>query len=221
MKFISSVVLAALASSVHGHYFFDKLIIAGKETASNEYVRASTRQTKYNPIKWENVRDGSTPDLEDIRCNQGSFASAGRTKTAEIAAGTKVGFKLAVGATMQHPGPGFAYLSKAPTTAQAYAGDGDWFKIYETGVCDTSKDFTKEAWCTWDKNVIEFDIPKNTPDGEYLLRVEHIGMFNTNVTTRPPGCTDISFQASTVPTLARPSSTLRTAFPNPFNPTHH
>ncbi|KAH7367437.1 glycosyl hydrolase family 61-domain-containing protein [Plectosphaerella cucumerina] len=172
MKFTTSVVLAALASS---------LIIAGKETASNEYVRASTRQTKYNPIKWENVRDGSTPDLEDIRCNQGSFASAGRTKTAEIAAGTKVGFKLAVGATMQHPGPGFAYLSKAPTTAQAYAGDGDWFKIYETGVCDTSKDFTKEAWCTWDKNIIEFDIPKNTPDGEYLLRVEHIGVHGAHV----------------------------------------
>jgi hypothetical protein len=181
MKLTVATALTALAPSVYGHYFFDKLVIDGRETGSNQYIRASTRPTKYNPIKWENVRDNSTPDLDDIICNQGAFTNAGNTETAEIQAGTKVGFKLAVGATMQHPGPGLAYLSKAPTTAQTYKGDGEWFKIYETGVCDTGLDFTSTAWCTWDKNLIEFNIPEDTPNGEYLLRVEHIGVHGAHV----------------------------------------
>jgi hypothetical protein len=174
---LSSVLLAAgLAQSAYAHYFWDKLIIEGKETGANQYVRSNTRPAKYNPIKWENVRDNSTPDLDDIRCNQGAFQSAGKTQTAEIKAGSKVGFKLAVGATMQHPGPALAYLSKAPTTANTYKGDGDWFKIWETGICDTSADIKSNAWCTWDKSSVEFNIPKDVPDGEYLLRVEHIGV---------------------------------------------
>ncbi|KAL6364161.1 hypothetical protein LRP88_02077 [Fusarium phalaenopsidis] len=181
MKLTVATALAALAPSVYGHYFFDKLVIDGRETGSNQYIRASTRPTKYNPIKWENVRDNSTPNLDDIICNQGAFTNAGNTETAEIQAGTKVGFKLAVGATMQHPGPGLAYLSKAPTTAQTYKGDGEWFKVYETGVCDTGLDFTSTAWCTWDKNLIEFNIPEDTPNGEYLLRVEHIGVHGAHV----------------------------------------
>lgn len=183
MKLTSTVaVLTGLAQSAHGHYFFDKLIINGKETNSNQYIRASTRPVKYNPIKWENVRDNSTPDLDDIRCNQGAFSNAGKTQVAEIAVGTKVGFKLAVGATMQHPGPAFFYLSKAPTgSVKSYAGDGEWFKIWETGVCNTSANFTTNAWCTWDKNVIETTIPAGVPEGEYLLRGEHIGMRSRHV----------------------------------------
>ncbi|KAK6215679.1 fungal cellulose binding domain-containing protein [Colletotrichum tabaci] len=180
MKF-SAVVLAAIAPLVSAHYFFDTLIVDGKATKSFEYVRSNTRQAKYNPTKWENVRDGMTPDLPDFRCNKGAFTFAAKTGTLEVKAGSKVAFKLGVGATMQHPGPAIVYMSKAPSTAKAYEGDGDWFKVYEESVCNKGGDFKGNAWCTWDKNTVEFTVPKDTPNGEYLIRVEHIGVHGAHV----------------------------------------
>lgn len=31
-------------------------------------------------------------------------------------------------------------------------------------------------WCTWDKARVRFTIPKDTPSGQYLVRLEHIAM---------------------------------------------
>lgn len=73
-------------------------------------------------------------------------------------------------------GPALYYMSKAPGgDVKTYDGSGDWFKIGETGVCNEGGDFTKDAWCTWDKNTLTATIPSDTPSGEYLLRFEHIG----------------------------------------------
>lgn len=173
---ISLASLAAIVPFVSAHYFFDVLVIDGKETNSMQYVRSNTREAKYNPTKWDNIRDDMTPDKLDFRCNKGAFTFAGQTGTAEVKAGSKLAMKLAVGATMQHPGPALVYMSKAPTTADAYEGDGEWFKIFEESVCNKDGDFTRDAWCTWDKDRIEFTIPADLPDGEYLIRPEHIGM---------------------------------------------
>ncbi|EEY22448.1 fungal cellulose binding domain-containing protein [Verticillium alfalfae VaMs.102] len=153
MRF-SILAVAALTPLASAHYFFDKLIIDGVETRSNEFVRSNTRPAKYNPTKWENVRDDMTPDVNDFRCNKGAFTFAGQTGTAEVKAGSKLAVKLAVGATMQHPGPALVYMSKAPATAKAYEGNGEWFKIFEES---------------------------DTPDGEYLIRPEHIGVHGAHV----------------------------------------
>lgn len=73
-------------------------------------------------------------------------------------------------------GPGLVYMSRAPgDNVKAYDGSGDWFKIFQEGVCNSGGDFTTNAWCTWDRNWIAARIPANTPNGEYLVRVEHIG----------------------------------------------
>jgi hypothetical protein len=173
---LSLLTAAAIAQLASAHYFFDVLIIDGKETKSLQYVRENTRQIKYNPTKWKNPLDGMTPDLTDFRCNKGAFTSADKTQVAEVKAGSKLAMKLAVGATMRHPGPASVYMSKAPSTVQTYEGDGDWFKIFEEGICDKTKDIKGEAWCTWDKNTVDFTIPAGTPDGEYLIRPEHIGV---------------------------------------------
>ncbi|KAH7244543.1 putative endoglucanase [Fusarium redolens] len=178
---ISLASLAAMVPFVSAHYFFDVLVIDGKETNSMQYVRSNTRDAKYNPTKWDNIRDDMTPDKLDFRCNKGAFTFAGQTETAEIKAGSKLAMKLAVGATMQHPGPALVYMSKAPTTADAYEGDGEWFKIFEESVCNKDGDFTRDAWCTWDKDRIEFTIPADLPDGEYLIRPEHIGVHGAHV----------------------------------------
>jgi hypothetical protein len=66
-------------------------------------------------------------------------------------------------------------MSRAPGSVKEYDGSGDWFKIFQEGVCNTGGDFTTDSWCTWDRNWIAATIPKDTPDGEYLVRFEHIG----------------------------------------------
>jgi hypothetical protein len=173
---LSLLATTLIAPLVSAHYFFDTLVIDGLETTPNQYVRSNTRPEKYNPTKWINTRDDMTPDMPDFRCNKGSFTFAGQTGTVEVKAGSKLAMKLGVGATMQHPGPGLVYMSRAPGAANQYEGDGDWFKIHEEGICDTTKDIKSDAWCTWDKDRIEFTVPADLPDGEYLIRSEHIGV---------------------------------------------
>ncbi|KAJ4987650.1 Polysaccharide monooxygenase Cel61a 4 [Stagonosporopsis vannaccii] len=185
MKF-SALALAAIAQVASAHYFFDTNIVGGTTQPSFKYVRQSTRPTKYNPIKFSSnpatdLRDGSTIDGPDARCNQGAFSSAGKTEVLTVNAGDEVRAKLAVGAKFQHPGPGLVYMSKAPTgSVKAYDGSGDWFKIYEEGVCDGG-DFTSTAWCDYNRDFIAAKIPKDTPNGEYLVRFEHIGVHRSHV----------------------------------------
>ncbi|KAH8730439.1 glycoside hydrolase [Phaeosphaeriaceae sp. PMI808] len=178
---LSLLTAAAVAQLASAHYVFDTIVPDGVPAKTGQYVRQNTRQANYNPTTWENVRDDMTPDSTDFRCNKGAFTNAGKTQTLEVKAGSKVAMRLGAGSSMLHPGPGLVYMSKAPTTAQAYEGEGDWFKIFEQGVCDKTKDFTRDAWCTWGKDRIEFTIPKDLPDGEYLLRPEHIGIHGNHV----------------------------------------
>jgi hypothetical protein len=179
MKF--SIVLA-MANVASAHYFFNA--VSGK---GEKYVRASTRQTAYNPIKFSSnpaadIRDGSTIDGPDARCNQGAFTNAGKTDVLTVAAGEEVKVTLGVGATMQHPGPALAYMSRAPgDDVKAYDGSGDWFKVFEEGVCNQGAALTDSAWCTWDRNYVSAKVPKDTPDGEYLMRFEHIGVHRSHV----------------------------------------
>jgi hypothetical protein len=176
MKFTIAAAAAIMAPLAAAHYTFDVLTVDGVNSGPNEFIRSNTRQEKFNPTKWTNPLDDMTPDSLDFRCNKGSFTFAGQTKTAEVKPGSKLSVHLAYGATMQHPGPATVYMSKAPGTAQAYEGDGDWFKISQDGICNQQGDFLKDAWCTWDKSTIDFTIPEGTPDGEYLIRPEHIGL---------------------------------------------
>ncbi|KAH7347676.1 glycosyl hydrolase family 61-domain-containing protein [Plectosphaerella cucumerina] len=185
MKF--SLVVGALAQVASAHYFFDTNIINGVAQPSWRYVRDFTRATKYNPIKFSSnppadIRDNSHVDGPDIRCNQGAFASAGRTQVLTVNAGDEVRVRLGVGASMEHPGPSMVYLSRAPgDNVKAYDGSGDWFKIFQEGVCNSGADFTTNAWCSWGRNWIAAKIPANTPNGEYLFRAEHIGIHRSHV----------------------------------------
>lgn len=185
MKF-SAALIAAVAQVASAHYFMDKAIVGGTETAAFKYVRQSTRATKYNPIKFSSnpaadIRDNSHVDGPDIVCNQGAFSSAGKTDVLTVKAGDEIRLKLAVGAKFQHPGPEMVYLAKAPSSVKTFDGkDGNWFKIHELGVCDGG-DFTSTAWCDYNRDYIAAKIPKDTPNGEYLARFEHIGVHRSHV----------------------------------------
>lgn len=133
----SLALLASMMPLASAHYFFEKLVVNGQ--ASADYVRSNTRQTAYMPTKWINTFDNTTPDSIDFRCNVGATNKAAKA-TAKVKAGDSLAMTLGVGAKMEHPGPGQAYMSKAPTTAGAYDGSGDWFKIHQETICNPSGD---------------------------------------------------------------------------------
>ena len=80
----------------------------------------------------------------DLRCNKGASAGDG-TQTYDVKAGDKVGFKLAYNEFIEHPGPGFVYMSLAPSgDVSSYEGDGDWFKVWESGMNGPAAD--ENSW---------------------------------------------------------------------------
>jgi hypothetical protein len=168
-----AALFASMMPMASAHYFFDKLIVNGE--ASADSIRSNTRQTAYLPTKWKNTFDNTTPDSVDFRCNVGATNKPAKG-TAKVKAGDSLAMTLGVGAKMEHPGPAQVYMSKAPTTAGAYDGSGDWFKIHQETICNPGGDIKKDAWCTWGKDRVSFEIPQGIPDGDYLIRSEHIGL---------------------------------------------
>ncbi len=72
--------------------------------------------------------------------------------------------------TFYHPGPAQIYLSRAPGDDDLlrYRGEGDWFKIAYAGPKDD------QTWQLWPGvSDFNFTIPKHTPPGKYLMRIEH------------------------------------------------
>lgn len=167
-KFTALLAAAALIPSAFAHYNFESLIVNGEATEPYQYVR----RTKNANSPVEDVTS------LDMVCNVGGIDAdtMAATETKTVKAGDQLGFK--VNAELGHPGPQAVYMSKAPTKANAYKGDGDWFKIYEL----TYSEITSEGiqWATWPKTGairnFTFTIPEELPAGEYLLRAEHSGL---------------------------------------------
>ena len=160
--------LALGAAVAEAHYIFNILIVNGKRIGG-EYDYFRRNSNSYNPAFPEIVT------TNDLRCNKG--AKPGTTKTYDVKAGDKIGFKLFNNEMIEHPGPGFVYMSMAPngTNVKDYDGSGDWFKAYEVGLCGKNPG-SDGNWCSYQKDRLEFTIPPKTPPGEYLVRVEHIGL---------------------------------------------
>ncbi|KAB2571981.1 putative fungal cellulose binding domain protein [Lasiodiplodia theobromae] len=156
--------VAAMVPSISAHYCFNKLIVDGAvvDAEPYEYVRQNTNAN--SP-----VTDVSSNDL---RCNVGGLASGSSTKTKEVAPGAEVGFAL--DSSIGHPGPLQVYMSKADSTAAEYDGSGDWFKVYEMGPGEITDDGLQ--WLSNGLTNFTFPLPEETPAGEYLLRVEHVGL---------------------------------------------
>ncbi|KAF2248691.1 lytic polysaccharide monooxygenase [Trematosphaeria pertusa] len=120
----------------------------------------------------------------NIRCGRGAATSGPGTRTATVLAGDEVGFVVGRSADeplepyiIYHNGPGQAYLSRSPTDdLDGYEGDAEWFKIAYLGPKNDS------YWLTRDQTGMNFILPRTTPPGKYILRVEHLYVrpaFNT------------------------------------------
>ncbi|CAE6433032.1 Cellulose-growth-specific protein [Rhizoctonia solani AG-1 IB] len=154
-------IAAALALSTHGvfgHYIFNKLIVNGVTGGAFANIRPVASNSP--------VEDVSSIDM---RCNVGGASGSGTTTTT-FPAGSTIGFVL--DNTIYHPGPLAVYMGKAPATAAAWDGSGaNWFKIYELGA-----DFNPFKFKAMDQSTFTFKIPSSIPAGQYLLRIEQIGL---------------------------------------------
>jgi len=86
-------------------------------------------------------------------------------------------------------------------------GSGDWFKIRDSLFCaDPGNDGAlTTSWCTWGEPGIEFTIPDTIPDGEYLVRVEHIPLHGAQGTSTGAeyyySCGQLKVEGSTVDSM--------------------
>jgi hypothetical protein len=112
----------------------------------------------------------------DMRCNVGGL-SGENTETLKVAAGDSLGFVIAD--TFGHPGPQQVYLSKAPGIVKDYDGSGEWAKIYTLTYSLNSSYGAADGllkWATHNAQTFEFNLPEETPTGEYLLRAEGLAI---------------------------------------------
>jgi len=160
---VSALALAAFVSQTVAHYTFPGLIVNGAVTSDWQYVRKTANYQSHGPIQ-----DVSSADM---RCYSGQSA-----QTANVTAGATLGFR--VDQCILHPGPLIVYMAKAPSSVSGWDGSGSvWFKIYELGPT-----FSGGAikWPLDNACQVTFPIPKSLPNGEYLLRVEHIALHSAS-----------------------------------------
>jgi len=164
---LSTVLGATLAaSSVEGaalqprHYTFPSIDGTGDWQ--------SVRQT----VNFQSNAGLTDVTSEQIRCyTSGSRAAS---ITTSVAAGGSVSFKASP--NIFHPGPLQFYMAKVPSgkTAKDWDGSGQvWFKIYAEKATASNGGL---AWASMNKGSVSVTIPKNTPSGDYLLRIEHIAL---------------------------------------------
>jgi hypothetical protein len=114
---------------------------------------------------------------DEFRCNLGAGSGAD-TDVYTVKPGDEVGLKKQFDGAMAHPGPTQLYLSKAPD------GSGEWIKVFQGLICEqkpTAEDIWQGAWCMWEEDNISFTLPDTIPDGEFLLRAEHIALYGAHV----------------------------------------
>ncbi|KAL0953002.1 hypothetical protein HGRIS_007208 [Hohenbuehelia grisea] len=146
--------LPVLAHTCTAHYIWTTLI-AGSTTST-----AAVRQ----PLNNSPVTSVTT---NDIRCNTNPGAAS---ETVTVPVLSTIGFKL--DNTVYHQGPAAIYLGKAPSTAASWDGSGaNWFKIAEWGATFNPFKFTDEG-----VSQLTTTIPASVPSGEYLVRIEQVGL---------------------------------------------
>jgi hypothetical protein len=161
MKFAALAALAA-ASGANAHYIFNRLLVNDK-AIGGDYAYTRKNTNSYEPSFPADIINSN-----DLRCNKG--AKAGNTPTYTVKAGDKLGFKLFFNEFIEHPGPGFVYISKAPGSVASYDGSGDWTKVMQSGLKNPSTPGVDTAWESWQKDRLEWTVQKEVPAGECTFK---------------------------------------------------
>ncbi|KAF6823797.1 endo-beta-1,4-glucanase D 17 [Colletotrichum plurivorum] len=161
MKFLTlAAALSVVVSDVHGHYIFQQLTVGSQKFGVFEHIR---KNSNFNSP----VTDLASNDL---RCNEGGGSGAQTTVT-QVRPGDAFSFTLDT--AVYHQGPISLFLSKAPSYVQDYDGAGKWAKIKDFGPTFSNNQ------ATWPmRQTYEHKIPSCLPNGEYLLRIQSLGIHN-------------------------------------------
>ncbi|CAK7213239.1 hypothetical protein SBRCBS47491_001734 [Sporothrix bragantina] len=164
MKILNCLLLASTA--VQAHYTFPRLVVNGKPAEDKDWT--VTRMTK-NAQSKSGVTNVASPD---IRCYQASNAP----QVATVPAGATIHYVASQ--QVNHPGPTQYYLAKVPEGSSVLTWDGSgavWFKFHtEKPLAGGSGG---QSWPA--QNLYQSanaTIPAETPNGDYLLRVEQIAL---------------------------------------------
>ncbi|PFH54033.1 lytic polysaccharide monooxygenase [Amanita thiersii Skay4041] len=167
MKYsLLTTIIAAIPHLVAAHYTFPDLIVNNTITSDWQYVRITANHYSQAPV--------TDVTSQAIRCYELDSNSASQSGIATVVAGSTVGFKA--DNIMGHPGYFSAYMTPASPAANSnQAGLGKtWFKIWEWA--PTYSPSTGLVFDSENINQFTFTIPRNTPNGQYLLRGEQIAL---------------------------------------------
>ncbi|KAH8669720.1 glycosyl hydrolase family 61-domain-containing protein [Tricladium varicosporioides] len=166
MKSFVSVLFgaAALASQASAHYIFQQFTYGGTKFPVYQYIRQNTNMN--SP-----VTDLTSTDL---RCNVGGL-TGGSTQTITVKAGDS--FTITSDIAVYHNGPVSIYMAKVPAgqTAASFDGSGSvWFKTLDLGPT-----FDSSGNAVWPlAQTYTSTIPSALPSGDYLLRIQQLGIHN-------------------------------------------
>ncbi|KAF2735279.1 hypothetical protein EJ04DRAFT_563457 [Polyplosphaeria fusca] len=170
-------VLALLSSHVYAHWTFCNFLVNGTETEQWRYVRDVAQEDGTfadSPMAGKSFpQQGLEIYSTNITCGRSAIQSASRTETATVLAGSEVGFRVNDNGTIFHPGVTQFYMAAVPSgkRIEEFAGNEDdarWFKVASLGAKSDTE------WITHESRDANFTVPKTTPPGQYLLRIEHL-----------------------------------------------
>ncbi|KAF2423749.1 hypothetical protein EJ08DRAFT_737315 [Tothia fuscella] len=158
---IAACAAACLLEVVSGHYIFQQVGTGGSKGAVYDHVRKNTNHN--SPVTDLNSKD--------LRCNVGG-ASGESTTNLPVTAGSTVTYSSDT--KVYHQGPVSFYMTKV-SDAKTADGSTKWFKIKDIG-----PSFAKSGgdWSATQQQSFPVTIPKCIPSGEYLLRIQQIGLHN-------------------------------------------
>ncbi|KIJ26324.1 lytic polysaccharide monooxygenase [Sphaerobolus stellatus SS14] len=109
---------------------------------------------------------------DDLICNvNGANPMPGITS---IPAGATIGAQWDQGA---HPGPNLVYMAKVDNATTSTITGLSWTKISQQGIVNSALVANAGGWSSpLPTGLYEFTIPSEIPSGQYLLRVETIGL---------------------------------------------
>ncbi|THU86952.1 glycoside hydrolase family 61 protein A [Dendrothele bispora CBS 962.96] len=164
-----AVGILALLLQANAHYTFPNLIVNGAKTADWVNVRMTNNHYSNGP-----VTDVTSPDF---RCYTSETQAT--AQTINVAAGSQLGIAVNDPTGIYHPGVVNIYMAKAPGDVTSWDGSGQvWFKVHEvTAKTDGGTSITFPA-----QNVpsVSFTVPKNLPNGQYLVRMEAIALHSAS-----------------------------------------
>lgn len=179
MKFSIFALAFPIFQSTNAHYIFTRLVVNNTLSSEFQYIRDIRSNSGQDSI-WQKSFPLWGPEDPQIICNRKAFPIINKDiQTATYIAGDDGAFYISTKHDVSdaedpfvfHEGPGQVFLSKLPdgmTSLNEYDGSGDFFKIAYHG--PTGPKVTD--WSTYGQRTINFTIPRTTPPGLYLMRVE-------------------------------------------------